>query len=40
MTTKEQILWYLERITDERTLKRLLAEVARAFLTDTKKPTE
>ena len=40
MTTKEEIIWYLERIDDEQTLKRILAEVARAFLTDTKKPAK
>lgn len=40
MTTREQIDWYLDQITDEKILKRILAVVARAFLTDTKKPTE
>ena len=40
MTTKEEIIWYLEQVNDERALKRILAAVARAFLTDTKKPTE
>lgn len=32
MTTREQIEWYLDRITDERALKRILAFVARLFL--------
>lgn len=40
MTTREQIDWYLDQITDEKILKRILAEVARAFLTDTKKPAK
>lgn len=39
METKQQIQWYLEQISDERTLKRILAAVAREFLTDTK-PTK
>jgi hypothetical protein len=32
-TIKEQILWYISRIRDERALKRILAFVARLFLT-------
>lgn len=32
MTIREQIGWYLDRITDERALKRILAFVARLFL--------
>ena len=40
METRKEIIWYLERIEDERTLKRILAEVAREFLTDTKKPAK
>ena len=40
MTTREQIDWYLDQITDEKILKRILAVVARAFLTDTKKTTK
>ena len=32
MTTREQIDWYLDQITDEQILKRILAEVARAGL--------
>ena len=33
MTIREQIGWYLDKITDERALKRILAFVARLFLT-------
>ena len=40
MTTREQIVWYISQITDEKILKRILAVVARAFLTDTKKPAK
>ena len=32
MTIREQIEWYLSRITDERALRRILAFVARLFL--------
>ena len=32
-TIREQIEWYISQITDERTLKRILAFVARLFLT-------
>jgi hypothetical protein len=31
-TVREQILWYISRIRDERALKRILAFVARLFL--------
>jgi len=31
-TIREQIEWYISRITDERALKRILAFVARLFL--------
>ena len=40
MTTKEEIIWYVTQIEDERTLKRILAAVAREFLTDAKKTTK
>lgn len=32
MTIREQIEWYLDRITDEKLLKRILAVVARLFV--------
>jgi len=32
MTTREQIDWYLDQITDEKLLKRILAVVARLFV--------
>lgn len=32
MTTREQIEWYLDRITDEKLLKQILAAVGRLFV--------
>jgi len=32
MTTREQIDWYLDQITDEKLLKRILAAVGRLFV--------
>ena len=32
MTIRKQIEWYLDRIQDERTLKRILAFVGRLFV--------
>jgi len=33
-TIREQIQWYVSRISDERALRRILAFVARLFLTE------
>ena len=32
METKERIIWYLDRIADERALKQILAFVGRLFV--------